>query len=98
MDREAAGPNQDLMPGLITVKDVEWVPTFYVLKEECRTLDDGVRHRNIKIAISSTLETRVLTRADAGTWEALSRSDASQLSVRGEPYSGGGALDSSCPP
>lgn len=62
----AAGPNPNLMPGLITVKDVEWVPTFYVLKEECRTLDDGVRHRNIKIAISSTLETRVLTRADAG--------------------------------
>ncbi|WP_433950599.1 hypothetical protein [Brevundimonas bullata] len=68
----AAGPNLDLMPGLITVKDVEWVPTFYVLKEECRTLDDGVRHRNIKIAISSTLETRVLTRADAGE--------------RGQPY------------
>lgn len=68
----AAGPNLDLMPGLITVKDVEWVPTFYVLKEECRTLDDGVRHRNIKIAISSTLETRVLTQADAGE--------------RGQPY------------
>lgn len=62
----AAGGNPDLMPGLITVKDVEWVPTFYVLKEECRTLDDGVRHRNIKVAISSTLETRVLTRAEAG--------------------------------
>lgn len=68
----AAGPNPDLMPDLITVKDIEWVPTFYVLKEECRTLDDGVRHRNIKIVISSTLETRVLTRADAGE--------------RGEPY------------
>lgn len=62
----AAGGNPDLMPGLITVKDVEWVPTFYVLKEECRTQDDGVRHRNIKVAISSTLETRVLTRAEAG--------------------------------
>lgn len=68
----AAGPKPDLMPGLITVKDIEWVPTFYVLKEECRTLDDGVRHRNIKVAISSTLETQVLTRADAGE--------------RGEPY------------
>lgn len=68
----AAGPNPDLMPGLITVKDIEWVPTFYVLKEECRTLDDGVRHRDIKVAISSTLETRVLTRAEAGE--------------RGQPY------------
>ena len=68
----AAGGNPNLMPGMITVKDVEWVPTFYVLKEECRTLDDGVRHRNIKVAISSTLETGVLTRAEAGD--------------RGEPY------------
>lgn len=48
----AAGDNPNLRPGLITVKDVEWVPTFYVLKEECRTLDEGVRHRNIKVAIS----------------------------------------------
>lgn len=47
-------------------------PDLYLIKEECRTLDDGVRYRNIKVAISSTLETRVLTRAEA--------------SDRGEPY------------
>lgn len=68
----AAGDNTDLLPGLIEVNSTEWCETLYQIERTAKSLDEGVRHRGIKVAISSSFETRVLTRSEAGD--------------RGEPY------------
>ena len=63
---EAAAENPDLMPGLITVQTSDWIDSVSAVKATCSALHDGLRHRNIQIHISSTHETTVLTRAEAG--------------------------------
>jgi len=68
----AAGDDADLLPGLIEVNSTEWCETLYQIERTAKSLDEGVRHRGIKVAISSAFDTRVLTRAEAGD--------------RGEPY------------
>jgi len=62
----AAGDNIDLLPGLIEVNSDEWCETLYAIEKTTRSLDEGIRHREIKVAISSAYETRVVTRAKAG--------------------------------
>ena len=68
----AASGNPDLMPGLIEIHDAEWCDTLFQIERTAKSLDEGVRHREIKVVISSAFQTRVLTRAEAGE--------------RGEPY------------
>lgn len=62
----AAGDNIDLLPGLIEVNSDEWCETLYAIEKTTRSLDEGIRHREIKVVISSAYETRVLTRTEAG--------------------------------
>lgn len=62
----AAGDNTDLLPGLIEVDSTEWCETLYVIDHTAKSLDEGIRHRGINVAISSAFETRVLTRVEAG--------------------------------
>ena len=68
----AAGDNTDLLPGLIEVNSTEWCDDLYAIDHMAKSLDEGIRHRGIKVAISSAFETRVLTRSEAGD--------------RGQPY------------
>lgn len=68
----SAGDDADLLPGLIEINSDEWCDALYAIDHTAKSLDEGIRHRGIKVAISSAFETRVLTRAEAGD--------------RGEPY------------
>lgn len=63
---QAAGGNPDLLPGLIEVNSTEWCEALYVIERTAKTLDEGIRHRNVKVAVSSLFTTRALTRAEAG--------------------------------
>lgn len=65
MQATAAG-NPDQTPGLIEVHDAEWCGTLYQIERTAKSLDEGIRHRDIKVVISSAFQTRVLTRAGAG--------------------------------
>lgn len=71
----AAGDDADKMPGLIEVNSSEWCEALYVIERTAKTLDEGIRHRGVKVAVSSLFTTRVLTRAEAGD--------------RGSPYPAG---------
>ncbi|MFC5373994.1 hypothetical protein ACFPIF_15630 [Brevundimonas faecalis] len=68
----AAGDDPDQLPGLIEINDAEWCATLHAIPRGVKSLDDGIRHREIKVVISSAFQTRLLTRAEAGE--------------RGEPY------------
>ncbi len=68
----AAGDDPNRLPGLIEINSAEWCETLYGIEHSAKSLDEGIRHRGIKVAISSAFDTRVLTRAEAGE--------------RGEPY------------
>lgn len=63
---EAASGNPDKLPGLITVESGHWISTLSAIRTTCSALHDGMRHRNIQVHVSSTLETKVLARAEAG--------------------------------
>ena len=63
---EAAGDDPGKLPGLITVESSHWISTLGVIRATCSALHDGLRHRNIQVHVSSALETKVLTRAEAG--------------------------------
>lgn len=79
MQRDAsAGP--DAMPGLITVESSEWVNSLSWIRPTCSALHDGLRHRNIKIHVSSALATAVVPRSVAGDLGAPYR----ELSPRAE--------------
>lgn len=62
----AAAGNSDLMPGMITVESGHWMNVLSEVRATRATLHDGMRHRNIKIAVSSQLKTKLLTRAETG--------------------------------
>ena len=64
--QQAAGGGAERMPGLITVKSSVWCDSLYAIERITKTLDEGVRHRGIKVVVSSLFETMVLTRAEAG--------------------------------
>lgn len=62
----ASGDDPNLLPGLIEVNSAEWCETLHQIERTAKSLDEGVRHRGVKVAISSAFETRILTRAEAG--------------------------------
>lgn len=62
----SAGDDPDFLPGLIEVNSNEWCETLSAIEKTTRSLDEGIRHREIKVVISSAYETRVLTRTEAG--------------------------------
>lgn len=62
----AAGGEPDRMPGLILAYSKVWCDSLYAIERVAKTLDDGIRHREIKVLVSSSFETRVLTRVEAG--------------------------------
>ncbi|NBW07164.1 MAG: hypothetical protein EBR82_03970 [Caulobacteraceae bacterium] len=70
--RLKAGGDPEAMPGLITVQTDDWITSLHEGATRPKTLVDGIRIRDIKVAIGATLTTGVLTRAEAGE--------------RGEPY------------
>ncbi|WP_312814488.1 hypothetical protein [Brevundimonas sp.] len=62
----AANGDTDKMPGLITIDTTHWIDVLSAIKATIARLDDGLRHRDIRVAIGSTEETKILTRAEAG--------------------------------
>lgn len=64
--QQAAGGDPERLPGLITAHSAEWCNSLYAVERITKTLDEGIRHRGIKVMVSSLFETRVLTRAEAG--------------------------------
>lgn len=69
----AAGDDADKAPGLIEIQTDDWINSLSSMQTgRPQTIVDGVRIRDIKVAIGAAGETRVLTRAEAGE--------------RGEPY------------
>ena len=63
---QAAGDNPDLAPGLITVQTDDWIKDVSATGATCKALHDGLRYRDVVVQIGSTMETKVLTRAEAG--------------------------------
>lgn len=69
----AAAADDSLKPGLVTVQTDDWINRLSALQSgRPLTIIDGIRIRDIKVAVGATAVTKVLTRADAGD--------------RGEPY------------
>jgi hypothetical protein len=69
----AAGGDADKAPGLIEAQTDNWINSLSTMPTgRPQTIVDGVRIRDIKVAIGASSETRVLTCAEAGE--------------RGEPY------------
>lgn len=63
---QAAGSDADQMPGLITVNSTDWCAELHGLERITRNLEEGIRHREIRVSVSSQFENKVLTRAEAG--------------------------------
>lgn len=68
----AAGDDADKLPGLITVQTDDWINSVSGVKATCKALNDGLRHRDVVVQISTGARTEVLTRGEA--------------SGRGQPY------------
>ncbi|WP_426017009.1 hypothetical protein [Brevundimonas sp. DWR2-3-1b1] len=69
----AAGEDSDRRPGLIEVRSDEWVNGLADMPvAKPKTIVDGIRIRDIKVAVSAGVVSRVLPRAEAGE--------------RGQPY------------
>lgn len=66
LEKMTAAAESDQEPGLITVESTHWVHHLSVVRAICSALHDGLRYRNIQIHVSSTFETKVLSRAEAG--------------------------------
>ncbi|WP_409018897.1 hypothetical protein [Brevundimonas vesicularis] len=64
--QQAAGGDPERMPGLIAVKSATWCDSLYAIERITKTLNEGIRHRGIKVEVSSLFESQVLTRAEAG--------------------------------
>lgn len=62
----AAGNDTDQWPGLITVNSNDWCGHLHEIEHVTRNLEEGIRHREIRVSVSSQLESKVLTRAEAG--------------------------------
>lgn len=69
----AAAADDSLKPGLVTVQTDDWINRLSALQSgRPLTINDGIRIREIKVAVGATAVTKVLTRSEAGD--------------RGEPY------------
>ncbi len=63
---QAANGDADKLPGLITINADEWCAGLCEIEHATRNLEEGTRHRGIRVWISSEYQTKVLTRAEAG--------------------------------
>ena len=62
----AAGGEADKMPGLIEIQTDDWINRLSAMQTaKPRTIVDGVRVRDIKVAVGASTVTTILTRADA---------------------------------
>lgn len=69
----AAGDDAEKRPGLIEVQTDDWIHRISAMPTaRPKTIVDGVRIRDIKVAVGASAVTKILTRAEAGE--------------RGEPY------------
>lgn len=69
----AAGEDAERRPGLIEIQSDAWVDGLANMPvAKPKTIVDGIRIRDIKVAVSAEVVSRVLSRAEAGE--------------RGEPY------------
>lgn len=62
----ATGSDADQMPGLIIVNSTDSCGHFHDIERVTRNLEEGIRHREIRVSVSSLFENMVLTRAEAG--------------------------------
>ncbi|WP_284876666.1 hypothetical protein [Brevundimonas sp. MEB006b] len=70
---QGAAGEDSLKPGLITVQTDDWISRLSALQSgRPQSIADGIRIRDIKVAVSSSDASKILTRAEAGD--------------RGEPY------------
>ncbi len=70
---QGAATDDSQKPGLITVQTDEWIDRLSAMQPgRPQTIADGIRIRDIKVAVGSQETTAVLTRTEAGE--------------RGEPY------------
>lgn len=70
---QAAAGEDSLKPGLITVQTDDWIDRLSAMQSgRPQTIADGIRIRNIKVAVGATSVIKILTRSEAGD--------------RGEPY------------
>lgn len=71
--QSAANGDDGKKPGLITVQTDDWIERISGMQSgRPQTIVDGIRIRDIKVAVDAKATTAVLTRAEAGD--------------RGEPY------------
>lgn len=64
---QAAASDDSQKPGLITVQTDEWIERLSAMQPgRPKTIADGIRIRDIKVAVGAGNETKVLTRAEAG--------------------------------
>lgn len=64
---QTAASNDSQKPGLITVQTDEWIERLSAMQPgRPQTIADGIRIRDIKVAVGAGNETKVLTRAEAG--------------------------------
>jgi hypothetical protein len=69
----AAGGDAGKRPGLIEIQTDDWINRLSAMQTaRPRTIVDGVRVRDVKVAVGASAVTNILTRAEAGE--------------RGEPY------------
>ncbi|WP_312687199.1 hypothetical protein [Brevundimonas nasdae] len=70
---QTAATDDSQKPGLIKVQTDEWIERLSAIQPgRPQTITDGIRIRDIKVAVGAGNETKVLTRSEAGD--------------RGEPY------------
>ena len=86
--QQAADGDAERGPGLITVKSSLWCDSLYAIDRITKTLDEGIRHRGIKVMVSSLFETKILTRAEAADRGAPSRLCNSEPRSGADPYHG----------
>lgn len=62
----AAGNDTDQLPGLITVNSNDWCGHLHEIEQVTRNLEEDIRHREIRVSVSSQFDNKVLKRAEAG--------------------------------
>lgn len=62
----AAGDDDGRKPGLITVPTDAWIESFYAEAARPKTIVDGIRIRDIKVAVGAQEVAAILIRAEAG--------------------------------
>lgn len=72
----------ELAPGLITVNTDHWLGPLSGLGPTCKSLQDGMRYRDIQVHVASGHDTAVLSREASGDRGAPYRDLQAQLPAR----------------